>query len=132
MRIHKAFGHYIDLDPVVAISDIFFTSIKDVHQIGNDLMIWSGVGRHVNPAHNRDHRVRVCQLHFLLREGHFELTASWPNSDRFLADPKRGRMTPAEKDHYERTQVETFSYIQSEYRALLRAWEENRPQIREN
>ncbi len=116
MNVVKLFGHHIDLDPVVMISDLIPPADfrdDDIAAV-NNYLVWDGM---------KFSSIKVCRVAFQLRDGVALLTAPWPQYEEFIAKNKVEGEWRAE---FETACNDTLTQIRRDYEDLVRLWKETR------
>ena len=117
MNVVKLFGHHIDLDPVVMISDLIppanFKESDDVATV-NGCLVWDGA---------KFSSIKVCRVAFQLRDGVALLTAPWPQYEEFV---KKGTVEKDWRAEFETACNDTLTQIRRDYEDLVRLWKETR------
>lgn len=115
MRIIKAFGQHIDLDPIVQISE---WRLGDVYEA-------SATYDHMRYTTNST-RLKVCSAVYLLRSDNIVYTVEWPEWKNYkYSDPSLSSKEALEL--FKEDCRVAFNHAKMEYDFFLQSWKENRP-----
>lgn len=112
MRIIKAFGQYIDLDPIIQISD--YELVFDTYGSVTENAI------RFNPL-----MVRVCHAYHILRAEPIIYAMRWPEYSDF--DKMTFESIEAKRAYHTSVYKKAQEDSRDQYDFFLQSWKENRP-----